>query len=60
MQMLIDLCGVDYPDREPRFEVVLHLYSLKHKQRGLHVTPRRACTKRSGRLGLNAKSPLPQ
>jgi NADH-quinone oxidoreductase subunit C len=26
--MLIDLCGVDYPEREPRFEVVLHLYSI--------------------------------
>ena len=26
--MFIDLCGVDYPDREPRMEVVLHLYSL--------------------------------
>ncbi len=28
MEMLIDLCGVDYPDREPRFEVVVHLKSL--------------------------------
>ena len=27
--MLVDLCGVDYPDRSPRFEVVLHLYSIK-------------------------------
>ena len=26
--MLIDLCGVDYPDRLPRMEVVLHLYSI--------------------------------
>lgn len=25
--MMVDLCGVDYPQREPRFEVVLHLYS---------------------------------
>ncbi len=33
MQMLIDLCGVDYPDREPRFEVVTHLYSLTKKHR---------------------------
>jgi NADH-quinone oxidoreductase subunit C len=33
MQMLIDLCGVDYPHRAPRFEVVMHLYSLKHKHR---------------------------
>lgn len=28
MNMPIDLCGVDFPDREPRFEVVLHLRSL--------------------------------
>jgi NADH-quinone oxidoreductase subunit C len=26
--MLTDLCGADYPDRLPRFEVVLHLYSI--------------------------------
>ena len=26
--MLMDLTCVDYPDREPRFEVVVHLYSL--------------------------------
>jgi NADH-quinone oxidoreductase subunit C len=29
---LQDLCGVDYIDRkEPRFEVVYHLYSLRHR-----------------------------
>ena len=33
MAMLVDLCGVDYPDREPRFEVVCHLYSLNKKHR---------------------------
>lgn len=31
--MAIDLCGVDYPDREPRFEVVLHLYSVAKRHR---------------------------
>lgn len=31
--MLVDLCAVDYPDREPRFEVVLHLYSVDKKHR---------------------------
>ncbi|MFQ6091504.1 MAG: NADH-quinone oxidoreductase subunit C [bacterium] len=31
--MMIDLCGVDYLGREPRFEVVYHLYSLKRKDR---------------------------
>ncbi len=30
---LIDVCGVDYPDREQRFEVVYHLLSLRHNQR---------------------------
>ena len=28
MDMLTDLTAVDYPDRDPRFEVVAHLYSL--------------------------------
>ena len=32
-KMLVDLCGVDYPEREQRFEVVYHLLSLKHNQR---------------------------
>src|SRR4051812_15822829 len=31
--MPVDLCGVDYPDREPRFEVVLHLYSVSKRHR---------------------------
>ncbi|HVH44556.1 MAG TPA: NADH-quinone oxidoreductase subunit C [Labilithrix sp.] len=31
--MLVDLCGVDYPDRVPRFEVVLHLYSISKRHR---------------------------
>jgi NADH-quinone oxidoreductase subunit C len=33
MEMLTDLCAVDYPDREPRFEVVTHLYSLTKSHR---------------------------
>ena len=32
-QELIDVCGVDYPDRERRFDVVYHLLSLRHNQR---------------------------
>ncbi|HVU01542.1 MAG TPA: NADH-quinone oxidoreductase subunit C [Polyangiaceae bacterium] len=28
MKMLTDLTAVDYPDRDPRFEVVAHFYSL--------------------------------
>jgi NADH-quinone oxidoreductase subunit C len=28
MSMLMDLTAVDYPDRDPRFEVVAHFYSL--------------------------------
>ena len=30
---LIDLCGVDYPEREKRFEVVYHLLSLHNNMR---------------------------
>lgn len=33
MNMLMDLTAVDYPDRDPRFEVVAHLYSLQHGHR---------------------------
>jgi NADH-quinone oxidoreductase subunit C len=32
-KLLVDICGVDYPDREQRFDVVYHLLSLKHNQR---------------------------
>ena len=31
--LLLDLCGVDYPEREERFEVVYHLYSLPRGER---------------------------
>jgi NADH-quinone oxidoreductase subunit C len=31
--MAVDLCGVDYPERTPRFEVVLHLYSISKRHR---------------------------
>lgn len=30
---LVDICGVDYPEREERFEVVYNLLSMKHNQR---------------------------
>jgi len=33
MDMLTDLTAVDFPDREPRFEVVSHLYSLTRGHR---------------------------
>jgi NADH-quinone oxidoreductase subunit C len=32
-KLLVDLCGVDYPERAERFEVVYNLLSLKHNQR---------------------------
>ena len=32
-KILVDVCGVDYPDREQRFEVVYNLLSPKHNQR---------------------------
>lgn len=31
--LFVDLCAVDYPQRTPRIEVVLHLYSIEHAQR---------------------------
>ncbi len=33
MDYLVDLCGVDYPDRKNRFEVIYNLYSIKFKHR---------------------------
>jgi NADH-quinone oxidoreductase subunit C len=33
MNMLVDLTAVDFPDREPRFEVVAHFYSLNKGHR---------------------------
>jgi NADH-quinone oxidoreductase subunit C len=30
---LVDVCGVDYPERERRFEVVYNLLSVSHNQR---------------------------
>jgi NADH-quinone oxidoreductase subunit C len=32
-KMLVDLCGVDWPERRERFDVVYNLLSLKHNQR---------------------------
>ena len=32
-QQLLDLCGVDFPDREERFEVVYHLLSMTRNAR---------------------------
>lgn len=32
-KVLLDICGVDYPEREKRFEVVYHLQSLRLNQR---------------------------
>jgi NADH-quinone oxidoreductase subunit C len=32
-KMAVDICGVDYPEREQRFEVVYNLLSLKHNLR---------------------------
>jgi len=30
---LIDICGVDYPSRERRFDVVYHMLSMAHNTR---------------------------
>jgi NADH-quinone oxidoreductase subunit C len=32
-KMLIDICGVDYPERAERFDVVYNLLSLRHNRR---------------------------
>ena len=32
-EVLLDICGVDYPGRERRFDVVYHLLSLRKNQR---------------------------
>ena len=32
-KQLVDICGVDYPEREPRFEVVYNLLSLNNNNR---------------------------
>lgn len=32
-KQLTDLCGADYPERDPRFDVVYNLLSLRHNQR---------------------------
>jgi NADH-quinone oxidoreductase subunit C len=32
-KQLVDLCGVDYPERAERFEVVYNLLSLRHNRR---------------------------
>jgi NADH-quinone oxidoreductase subunit C/D len=31
--LLLDLCGVDFPEREKRFEAVYHLYSVTRRER---------------------------
>lgn len=32
-KLLVDICGVDYPDEEERFEIVYNLLSIRHNQR---------------------------
>lgn len=32
-KQLVDICGVDWPDREPRFDIVYHLLSHRRNQR---------------------------
>ncbi len=32
-KQLVDICGVDYPEREERFDVVYHLLSMSHNNR---------------------------
>ena len=46
-EQLTDLCGVDYPERDPRFDVVYHLLSMSHN-----------CRLRL-RVGVNEDQPVP-
>ncbi len=46
-EQLTDLCGVDYPEREPRFDVVYHLLSMSHN-----------CRLRL-KVGVNEDQPVP-
>ena len=46
-EQLTDLCGVDYPERDPRFDVVYHLLSLSHN-----------CRLRL-KVGVNEDQPMP-
>ncbi len=32
-RLILDVCGVDYPDRDPRFEVVYHVYDIQTDRR---------------------------
>jgi NADH-quinone oxidoreductase subunit C len=54
MSMFTDLCGVDYPDREPRFEVVCHLRSLQHAHR-IRIKARVGDERRHGRRARLAR-----
>ena len=36
---LIDICGVDYPSRERRFDVVYHMLSMAHNTCLLYTSP---------------------
>ena len=46
-KQLVDICGVDWPEREKRFDVVYNLLSLKqqpaHPRQGRRPTRRRRC-----------------
>ncbi len=46
-EQLTDLCGVDYPERDPRFDVVYHLLSMSHN-----------CRLRL-KIGINEDQPMP-
>lgn len=55
MNMLIDLSAVDFPDRDPRFEVVVHLLSV---DRG-HRLRLKTCTGDSDGSGAQVDSLVP-
>ena len=55
-KQLIDICGVDWPEREKRFDVVYHLLSLKNNQRiRVKVADRRGDAGAVGRAVFSAR-----
>jgi NADH-quinone oxidoreductase subunit C len=57
MAMLVDLTAVDYPERKPRFEVVVHFYSLTKGHR-LRLKTRVGDSEGGGRRARHGLRPL--
>src|SRR5260221_4891639 len=58
-KQVIDICGVDWPDRAKRFDVVYHLLSLKLKDRKKHTSELQSHSDLVCRLLLEKKKKSP-